>query len=174
MHILLAALGILAAAAFWIYRVRQVADHTRTVLDAAQDVKAAARRFGFRTRANQHPTEGVDDPRVTGAALLILVAEIDGGVSRAEQDCILEQLQSVFELPAFDAEELYLFAKWLASQSTNPEDMIRRLIKRTVSLGGRDTLPDMMKMVTAVGKADTGTLTDDTLQVIQKLKQLSA
>ncbi|WP_428642211.1 TerB family tellurite resistance protein [Roseibium sp.] len=174
MHILFATLGILAAAAFWIYRIRQAEDHTRTALEAAQDVKAAARRFGFRTRANQHPTEGVDDPRVTAAALLVLVAEIDGGISRTEQDCILDQLQHVFQVSAFDAEELYLFAKWLAGQSTNPDDMIRRLIKRTVSLGGRDTLPDLMQMVSAVGKADTGTPTDDTLQVIEKLKQLNA
>ena len=52
--------------------------------------------------------------------------------------------------------------------------MIRRLIKRTVALGGRDTLPDMIGMVTAVGKADTGTLTDDTQQIIERLKQLNA
>lgn len=173
MHILFAALGILAAAAFWIYRARRVADNTRVVLDAAQDVKAAARRFGFRTRANQHPADGVDDPRVSGAALLVLVAETDGGVSKAEQDTILGQLQSVFSMPAGEAEELFLFAKWLAGRSTNPDDMIRRLIRRTVALGGRDTLPDMIRMVRAVGMADTGTVTDDTAQVIEKLKQLS-
>lgn len=174
MHILLAALGILAAGAFWIYRVRRVADNTRVVLDAAQDVKAAARRFGFRTRANQHPAEGVDDPRVSAAALLVLVAETDGGISRAEQDMILEQLQSVFAMPAGEVEELFQFAKWLANQSSNPDDMIRRLIKRTVNLGGRDTLPDLIRMVSAMGKADTGTLTDDTQQVIERLKQLNA
>jgi len=173
-HLLLAALGIIAAAAFWIYRARQTVDNTKAVLDAAQDVKAAARRFGFRARANQHPSEGVEDPRVSCAALLVLVAETDGGISRAEQDSILEQLSAVFQLPGADAEELYLFAKWLANQSSNPDDMIRRLIKRTVNLGGRDTLPDMIRMVSAVGKADTGTVTDDTLQIIEKLKQLNA
>ncbi|WP_269582514.1 TerB family tellurite resistance protein [Roseibium sp. Sym1] len=173
MHILLAALGILAAVAFWLYRARAAVDNTRVVLDAAQDVKAAARRFGYRTRANQHPTEGVDDPRVTGAALLVVVAETDGGISKAEQDEILEQLSSVFGLSARDAEELYLFSKWLANQSSNPDDMMRRLIKHTITLGGRDTLPDMISMVRAVGMADTGTLTDDTQQVIEWLKQLS-
>jgi len=174
LHILLAALGILAAAAFWIYRARRIADNTRVVLDTAQDVKAAARRFGFRTRANQHPVDGVDDPRVSGAALLVLVAETDGGISRAEQDAILEELQSIFGMSAADAEDLFLFAKWLASRSTNPDDMIRRLIKRTVNLGGRDVLPDMIHMVRAVGMADTGTMTDDTTHIIEKLKQLSA
>ncbi|MES0808490.1 TerB family tellurite resistance protein [Roseibium sp. SCPC15] len=172
MHILLAAVGLMAAAAFWIYRIRQAADSTRVVLDAAQDVKAAARRFGFRSRANQHPTEGVDDPRVTGAALLILVAESDGAISKAEQNCILEQLQTVFQMPESEAEELYLFAKWLANQSSNPDDMIRRLIKRTVHLGGRDTLPDLIRMVDAVGKVDTGELATDAEHVIEKLKQL--
>lgn len=172
MHIVLALVGVLAAAAFWIYRIRQAADTTRVVLDAAQDVKAAARRFGFRTRANQHPTEGVDDPRVTCAALLVLVADADGGISQAEQHAILQQLQSVFQLSIQDAEELYLFAKWLANQSSNPDDMTRRVIKRTVTLGGRDTIADMISMVSKVGEADTGALTDDTFQVIEKLKQL--
>jgi uncharacterized tellurite resistance protein B-like protein len=173
LHTLLAALGILAAAAYWIYRIRQTADSTRVVLDAAQDVKAAARKFGFRTRANQHPSEGVDDARVTAAALLVLVAETDGGISRAEQSAILQQLQTVFQMSSSDADELFMFAKWLASQGSNPDDMIRRFIKRTVVLGGRDTLPDMISMVRAVGEADTGTITDDTAQVIENLKQLS-
>lgn len=173
MHILLAALGILAAAAFWTYRVRHTADNARVVLDTAQDVRAAARRFGYQLRGNQHPSEGVDDPRVTAAGVLVLVAETDGGISRAEHASILEQLQTVFQMSAADADELYLFAKWLANQSSNPDDMIRRLIKRTIHLGGRDTLPDMISMVRAVGEADTGTITDDTAQVIEKLKQLS-
>lgn len=173
MHILLAALGILAAAAFWFYRIRQAADTTRVALDAAQDVKAAARRFGFQTRANQHPSEGVDDPRVTGTALLVLVAEADGGISKAEQDTILEQVQAVFQVSGAEANDLFVFSRWLANQSSNPDDMIRRLIKRTVHLGGRDVLPDMIAMVRAVGEADTGTMTDDTIHVIEKLKQLS-
>jgi len=172
LHILLAILAALAGAAFWIYRARQAADSTRVVLEAAQDVKSAARRFGFRTRANQHPTEGVDDPRVTAATLLVLTAETDGGISRAEQDAILEQLQTVFQMSAAEADDLYLFSRWLANQSSNPDDMIRRLIKRTVHLGGRDTIPDLIQMVSLVGNADTGTLTDDTIHIVEKLKQL--
>ncbi|WP_306143562.1 TerB family tellurite resistance protein [Roseibium sp. MMSF_3412] len=173
MPTLLVVIALVAGAAYWLYRARQAADTTRVVLDATHEVKAAARRFGFRTRANQHPSEGVDDPRVTAAALLVLTAETDGGISRAEQDAIMEQLQSVFEMSENEAEDLYVFSKWLASQSSNPDDMIRRLIKRTVHLGGRDTLPDLIQMVTQVGNADTGTLTDDTVNIIEKLKQLS-
>lgn len=173
MPTLLVVIALVAGAAYWLYRSRQAADTTRVVLDATHEVKAAARRFGFRTRANQHPSEGVDDPRVTAAALLVLTAETDGGISRAEQEAIMEQLQSVFDMHTAEAEDLYLFSKWLASQSSNPDDMIRRLIKRTVHLGGRDTLPDLIQMVTSVGNADTGTLTDDTVNIVEKLKQLS-
>jgi len=103
----------------------------------------------------------------------VLTAETDGGISRAEQAAIMDQLQSVFEMSEEEAEDLYVFSKWLASQSSNPDDMIRRLIKRTVHLGGRDTLPDLIQMVTHVGNADTGTLTDDTVNIVEKLKQLS-
>ncbi|MEQ9294558.1 MAG: hypothetical protein RIG93_20035, partial [Roseibium album] len=85
---------------------------------------------------------------------------------------ILEQLQTVFQLSAAEADDLYLFSRWLANQSSNPDDMIRRLIKRTVHLGGRDTIPDLIQMVSLVGNADTGTLTDDTIHIVEKLKQL--
>lgn len=172
MHILLAALALVAIIAYWIFRTGQTTQSSGTALEAPQDVKAAANRFGYKAILNQHPTESVDDPRVTGAALLILVAEIDGGISRAEKESIEEQLRKVFELSESDSKELYVFAKWIASQSSNQDDMIRRLIMRTVKLGGRDTIPDMMQMVNAVGRADTGTLTDDTQQVIERLKQL--
>jgi uncharacterized tellurite resistance protein B-like protein len=173
LHTLLAALGILAAAAFWIYRNRQTADSIHDVPDAPQDVKAAALKFGYRPHPDQHASECADDPRVTGAAVLVLVAETDGGISTAEQVAILQKLQTVFQMSDSDADELFMFAKWLASQNNNPDDMIQRLIRRTVDLGGRDTLPDMIAMVRAVGEADTGTITDDTAQVIEKLKQLS-
>lgn len=173
MPTLLLVIALVAGAAYWLYRTRRAADTTRVVLDATHEVKAAARRFGFQTRANQHASEGVYDPRVTAAALLVLTAETDGGISRAEQAAIMEQLQSVFEMSEDEAEDLYVFSKWIASQSSNPDDMIRRLIKRTVHLGGRDTLPDLIQMVTHVGNADTGTLTDDTVNIVEKLKQLS-
>ncbi|CTQ54072.1 Tellurite resistance protein TerB [Roseibium album] len=173
MHTLLAALGILAAAAFWIYRNRQSVDSPQDVSDAPQDLKAAALKFGYRPYPDQHASECVDDPRITGAAVLVLVAETDGGISTAEQVAILQKLQTVFQMSGSDADELFMFAKWLASQNNNPDDMIQRLIRRTVDLGGRDILPDMIAMVRAVGEADTGTITDDTAQVIEKLKQLS-
>jgi uncharacterized tellurite resistance protein B-like protein len=174
LHILLAALGILAAAVFLAYRTRRPDQKTREVPGTVMNGHAPAGRFGFRTGENQHPTEAVDDPRVTGAALLVMVAATDGGISKAEEDEILAQLQSVFGLPASEATDLYRFARWLAEQGSNPDDMIQRLITRTITLGGRDTLPDMIRMVRAVGIADTGTLTDDTYQVIERLKQMSA
>jgi len=171
--ILLAILGLLAAASFWMYRIHHAANAANALLNAAQDVRSAARRFGYRLRNNQHPVEGIDDPRVSATALLVLVAKTEDGVSKASQAEIEDQLQTVFQMRRSEAQEMYFFAKWLAGQSQNPSDMTRRLIKRTLTLGGRDTLPDLITMVRAVGEADTGTASIDTLHVIEKIKQLN-
>lgn len=131
-------------------------------------------QWGYRVRKNRHPAEGVEDPRLSCAALLVLVADLDGGISKAEKDSILKQFRTVLDLPPSQVPEVYATAHWLSHQETDRDEMVRRLIKRTVSLGGYETLPDMIQMVIEVGKADTGTLTDDTAQVVEKLKLLNA
>lgn len=174
MHILLAILGILAAASFWMYRIHHAANAANALLNAAQDVQSAARRFGYKLRNKQHPVDGIDDPRVSATAVLVLIAKTEDGVSKTAQAAIEEQLQTVFQMRPSDTQEMYFLAKWLAGQSQNPSDMTRRLIRRTLMLGGRDTLPDLIRMVRTVGEADTGTASVDTLHVIESIKQLNA
>jgi len=72
------------------------------------------------------------------------------------------------------AQEMDFFAKWLAAQSQSPSDMVRRLIRRTLTLGSRETLPDPSRMARTVGEADTGTASIDTLHIIESIKRLNA
>jgi len=173
MHILIAALGILAAIGYWIYRIQNAAHGVKSIGEAATDIQAAARRFGFRQKANRHPVDGVDDPRVAATTLLILVAADDGSLSMAEQNEIQQQVSTVFGASQAETIELFQFSRWLSEQTRNPDDMARRLIKRTLQLGGPETLPDLMRMVSAVGRADTGETSENTKQILVKIKQLA-
>ena len=173
MHILLAVLGALAAVGFWYYRLQNAANGVKAISEAAMDIQAAARRFGFRQRANLHPVDSIEDARTAATTLLILVATDDGSLSAREEDAILKQVSEVFEASRSEATELFRFSRWLSEQSNNPDDMARRLIKRTLHLGGPDVLPDLKRMVTAVGQVDTGELSENTKQVLEKIKQLA-
>ena len=60
MPYIIAQLGFLAGAYFWMIRARAAADAARDLTGVAQDVMAAARRFGFRRRLNTHPVESLE------------------------------------------------------------------------------------------------------------------
>ncbi|WP_150525055.1 TerB family tellurite resistance protein [Roseibium sediminis] len=173
MHILFAVLGVLAAVGFWYYRLQNAASGVKAISEAALDIQAAARRFGFRQRANLHPVDSIEDARTAATTLLVLVATDDGSLSVREEDAILQQVSEVFGASKAEATELFQFSRWLSEQSKNPDDMARRLIKRTLHLGGPDTLPDLKRMVAAVGEADTGELSENSKQIIEKIKQLA-
>ena len=55
MPYLIALFGLVIGAYFWIQRARTAADAARELTGVAQDVMAAARRFGFRRRHDMHP-----------------------------------------------------------------------------------------------------------------------
>ena len=64
MPYIIALLGLLAGAYFWMMRARAAADAARDLTGVARDVMAAARRFGFRRKLNTHPVESLEEPDV--------------------------------------------------------------------------------------------------------------
>ena len=53
MHLVIAALGILTAVYFFVIRARGAAEMTSELIDMAADVRAAARRLGFRPNGDR-------------------------------------------------------------------------------------------------------------------------
>jgi hypothetical protein len=75
MHILAAILAVILGAAFWIYRLNAARDAAETLAGAANDVRLAARRFGFRRKTNLHPADCVDDPRLAAMGIARMAAD---------------------------------------------------------------------------------------------------
>ena len=94
MPYIVAILGLLAAAVIWVNRARAAADATRELTGVAQDVMAAARRFGFRRRLNLHPVESLDDPDIAVAGAGIAFLELGGLPTAEQQDRLVVSLQS--------------------------------------------------------------------------------
>lgn len=153
MPVLLAILGILGAAALWYWRFRMAKDAAGDLIDAARDVRAAARRFGFRRQTHVHPADAVEDPRLAAAGIALAVASIDGPHTRGELDALATECRARFGVGADEATDMVAFGRWVAGQCGTPEEAVRRL-GRVVRKHAFDAGEDLLELTRAVASAD--------------------
>jgi hypothetical protein len=171
MPVIIAILGALGIAYFLYMRAKTAREAAETLADAANDVRLAARRFGFRRKANLHPADAVDDPRLAAMGIVAAVAQMDRAWEREIAETMTVQAQSVFGVDLAEAEELTVFGRWLSDQSGTPDELVRRLAKRIAALSGPSALHDLERMIAAVtrpGRAPSERVQDalDTLRRI--------
>ena len=129
MHILLGLIGVISAAAFWIWRARYTADALREAADLVGDAQSAARRFGFRRKSGVHPADAVDDPRLAAAGVCAAIATIDGPMTEGEIATLTSEAERLFAAPTSEAAEITAFGRWVADQCGTPEEAVRRLAR---------------------------------------------
>lgn len=160
MHILLGVLAVAGAIIFWILRARAAADATRELVDVADDVRAAVRRFGLRRSAGRHPAETVEDTRLAAAGVLASIARLEGDPSAETIKRIAVECQATFRCGVDEAKDIAAFGRWLASQSQCPDDALRRCLRRLVHLSTPEDraqlASDMDGMMTRIVSADAG------------------
>lgn len=149
MPYLIALAGLVAAAWYMVMRARTAADMAADLVDVAADVRAAARRFGFRSRANIHPLEAVDDPKVAAATVAVAWLELDGYPTEEAKTALINALGSEFGLGRKDAVELAVLGRWLVTECQGPEPAIARASRRLFKLSGGQHLGAMMGVVQA-------------------------
>lgn len=162
MPVILTVLGLLAAAAIWIIRAGRAADAAGDLIDAAKDVRLAARRFGFRRRANLHPVESVEEEEVAVAAIAVSFLELHGLPAREHQTALGRGLQRECAVSLTDAEELLVLGRWLMTQCTTPEAAVERLAKRLCRIGTEQSFTKLMGVIKEISAVD------DTLSSRQK------
>ncbi len=150
MPFLIALAGVVAAAYFFVIRARNAAHMATELADVAADVQAAARRFGFRRRANVHPVEAVDDPKVAAATVAVAYLELDGYPTGESKGALLRALQSEFGIALKEAEELAVLGRWLMTECNGAEPAIARATRRLYKLSGGQHLGALMGVVQAV------------------------
>ena len=153
MPFVIALIGIVIAAYFWMQRARTAADAARELTGVAQDVMSAARRFGFRRKANVHPVETLEDPDVAIAAAGIAFLEL-GGLPTAEQhDRLLTSLQSHLGQSVSRAEEALILGRWLVGECGGPQPGLSRMARRLYKLRGADSFQPLMAVLKDVAAA---------------------
>lgn len=115
MHILLAALGIFAAAAFWWYRLKYMGEAANEVADAVGKVRGNFRRSKLRKKAAVAPVTAIDDPVTAAATVVMAIAAEDRPVSDVLETRVREQIETIAD-SAKQLDEAIVYAKWASDQ----------------------------------------------------------
>ena len=78
MHIVIGVLGLVTAVYIFVLRARNAAEMTNELMGMADDIRAAARRLGFRRKKAIHPVEAIDDPNTAAATIATAYLELHG------------------------------------------------------------------------------------------------
>ena len=156
MPYIIALLGLLAGAYFWINRARNAADATRELTGVAQDVMAAARRFGFRRKLNTHPVDGLEDPDVAVAAAGIAFLELGGLPTSEQQDALIVSLQHHLGQSRDKAEEALILGRWLVTECGGAQPGLARLTRRLFKLKGEESFGPLMAVLKDIAASVRG------------------
>lgn len=172
MPVIIAVVGLLVAAFFWYNRIKQAGHAVGEIKDAANDVRLAARRFGFKRRSNVHPIDALDDARLAASGIVAATAQMDSMWDQGMSDAMVQQAQSVFDVAVDEAEEMVVFARWIADQGGNPHETVRRMARRLKQLAGRDAMDDTVLMIRGVSGRGGRGLSRDAEEAIETVERV--
>lgn len=156
MHILLGLIAIVGVIALWIWRARAAAEVASDVVDAASDAQSALRRYGYRRKAGEHPADGVDDPRLAAAGVMAAIARMDGDLTADQINALRVECRATFRVDQREADDMAAYGRWIASQSQDPGDSIRRLTRVIRDRTDREAHEDMVRMMRRVASVEGG------------------
>ena len=158
MHIILGLIGLATAVYFIVIRARNAAHVATDVADMANDVRLAARRFGFKRKTNVHPVETIDDPNLAIAAIATAFVEMDDLPTKDQRDALEAALQGTLNMSAQDTHEALILGHWFVSECHGPETAVPRLARKLTKLDAQSSFEPLLSVVTATAKAGSGDL----------------
>jgi hypothetical protein len=148
--VLIGLLGAAVALYFFVYRARNAAHVATDVLDMANDVRLAARRFSFQRRVNIHPVESLEDPRVATAAAALAFLELDDLPTAEQRASLAQALTGEFALGATEAAEMQVLGRWLVAECGGAQPAVSRLARKLYKLQGQAAFEPLFRVVNEV------------------------
>ncbi len=176
MPFFLGLLAFVAGIAVWIYRARAAAEVTHEILDAASDVMAAARRFGFRRRNNRHPADDIEDPKIAVGGIGVAFLELEGMPTAEGKKHLQIALAKHTRVSTKDAEELMVLGHWLMGQCNGPQPAIERLsrtLQKTTQAQHFETVMAVLQDVAAANPNGLSNRQREALPDIQRAFKIS-
>lgn len=172
MPIIIAILGLLAAVFFFVIRARNAAQMTGEMVNVANDIRLAARRFGFRRKLNQHPVDSIDDPNIATSALASAFLELDDLPTRDQRDGLHRQLREVLGIDAGAAREITVLGRWLVEECGGAGQAVPRLSRKLFKMQGADGLQPVLSIINGTLQQQNGTaLSDRQREALEDIKR---
>lgn len=169
MPVLLAIIGLLAAAGVWAWRICAAGSAARDLADMASDVMGAARALGFRRRANVHPVESVDDPNLAITAIAMAFLDLDGLPAREDQQALAGSIVRHTGIEWGQTEEMMIVGRWLINECNGPAPAITRLSKRLNKLDNT-AFQTLLPILNDIGKR-AGNLSEQQRDALAELSR---
>lgn len=153
MPFIIAAIGAIAAVYFFVIRARNAQHMATEVLDAANDVRLAAQRFGFKRRTNVHPVDSIDDPNIAIAALGSAFVELDDLPTADQRQALSRALARTANVPYAEAEEMLVLGRWIMNECGSPAQAVPRIGRKLYKMSGADAFQPLLEVVQATAQA---------------------
>lgn len=116
MHIILGILGLLGAAAYWLFILRRGADVARDGYDAATGAYGKARWWFWKKKNIRAPHQLIDDPRVSATALVLALFREDGVISDTQWTFMRNNLRVMLSESKDSFEDILAQARFSISE----------------------------------------------------------
>ena len=154
MPVILALIGAATAFYFLVIRARNAADMAADAMGMANDVRLAARRFGFKRRTNLHPVESIDDPKLAVAAIALSFMELNDLPTQDQRDAMIRQAQSSLDISKTDADEMMVLGRWLMNECGGADPAISRISRKLQRIDGANSFDALMALIKSVVPAE--------------------
>lgn len=128
MHILLAIFGVMAAGAFWWYRLKYMSDAANEVASQVGKVQGHFRRQKLRKKAAVAPVAAIDDPVTAAATVMMAIGSEDKVVTDALETRIRDAIAPIAATKE-KAVEAVTYAKWASDQVADVQTVIDQTAK---------------------------------------------
>ena len=154
MHILLGILGAIGTIGMVLWRIKLAMDAAKGIATSAKDAKNYMRRRRWEKKAAADPIKDINDPREAAATIMAALAAYDGRISEAEEQVILQEIQSNFQTSKEFAIELLAHGRWLSKDSGDLNAFISRLLPPIVRHCSQKEKQDLINMMERVASAN--------------------
>jgi hypothetical protein len=150
MPFLVGIFGIAFAFYWFVMRTKNAAHIATDLMDVANDVRLAARRFGFKRRSDLHPVESIEDPHMAIAGIAVAFLELDDYPTQEQRQALLIQIQTKLGLDQNAATELTILGRWFMTECGGAQPAIARLSRKLYKLGGAKQMEPVLAIVQQV------------------------
>lgn len=115
--------------------------------DAATTLRNAPRRIAFRRMTNEHPVQGIDDPRIAICTIAQAFIELDALPTQEQRQKLHVLVRTKLRCDEEEAEEIEVLGRWLMTQCDGASQAISRVGKRLFKIDGAaswDLLQDVL------------------------------